>query len=96
MFVVTVTFTVDPARDAEFDRAMRRQAATSLRLEPDCLQFDVCRPEGQSGVFFLYEVYADRAAFDLHLASDHFRDFDRTIAPWVTGKSVAFLHRLDP
>ena len=36
----------------------------------------------------LYEVYDDAAAFELHLASDHFRAFDETVRPWVQRKDV--------
>ena len=37
---------------------------------------------------FLYEVYRDRAAFDLHLASDHFRQFDQRSRDLVIRKTV--------
>jgi quinol monooxygenase YgiN len=36
----------------------------------------------------LYEIYDDAPAFDRHLASDHFRDFDAVVAPWVRTKKV--------
>ena len=37
---------------------------------------------------FLYEIYDDRAAFDAHLASPHFRAFDAEVGPWVQDKQV--------
>ena len=37
---------------------------------------------------FLYEIYRDRAAFDLHLASDHFRQFDQRSRDLVLSKTA--------
>jgi quinol monooxygenase YgiN len=62
----------------------------SVRLEPGCLRFDVLMPAdaGAPPRVFLYEIYEDRAAFDLHLASEHFRDFDERSRDLVRGKTV--------
>lgn len=39
---------------------------------------------------FLYEVYDDRAAFQAHLTSVHFLEFDAQTASMVAGKTVQF------
>jgi quinol monooxygenase YgiN len=96
MYVVTVEFTVLPKHAEAFLREMRANAHTSRTREPGCRQFDVCvAPEGDSRVF-LYEVYDDRAAFEAHLASPHFKAFDARVAPWVAGKSVRTYARVEP
>ncbi len=88
MYVVTVTFLTTPDASDAFREAVIAQAANSLNLEEACHRFDVCfDPEDPTRVF-LYELYADRAAFDLHLKSDHFLDFDARTRDWVTSKSV--------
>ncbi|WP_308916672.1 putative quinol monooxygenase [Jannaschia sp. LMIT008] len=91
MFVVCVTFDL---REGTLDDAMplfRKQAAASLDREPDCRRFDVCVDEG-AGRVFLYEIYTDRASFDVHLATDHFAAFDAAIAAFVADKAVATYH----
>lgn len=89
MFVVTVNFGVAPQHSAIFLARVRQQAADSLREEAGCLRFDVCTaPDDPAGVF-LYEIYTDRAAFDLHLASAHFLAFDAEVAPMIIQKDVA-------
>ncbi|MEM9147117.1 MAG: putative quinol monooxygenase [Pseudomonadota bacterium] len=88
MFVVTVLFEVGEPDAARFLLRMRQQAEDSLRLEPACRRFDVCTDPEQAGRVFLYELYDDRAAFDVHLASAHFRDFDTEVAPIVRSKTV--------
>ena len=88
MFVVTVVFEVKPGCAEDFRAAVLRQAQVSLSHEKACHRFDVCRDEDLATRFFLYEIYEDKAAFELHLASDHFADFDGKVGPWVTGKTV--------
>jgi (4S)-4-hydroxy-5-phosphonooxypentane-2,3-dione isomerase len=88
MFVVTVTFEVDPGHVEAFTAAMLTQARNSLEREERCTCFDVCRDPDHPERIFLYEIYDDRAAFDHHLASDHFKSFDRTVCPWVRQKTV--------
>jgi quinol monooxygenase YgiN len=88
MFVVTVTFEAAPQHAEAFLARVRRQAADSLTRETGCLRFDVCTDPEQPGRVFLYELYASRAAFGAHLASAHFRAFDREVAPWIEAKKV--------
>lgn len=86
MFVVTVTFTIKPEMIDAFLPAMVENARTSREVETGCQQFDVC---SNGDTVFLYEIYDDRAAFDLHLASDHFKSFDAYVADMVSDKQVA-------
>ena len=91
MIAVLVDFKVALDRLDDFLPLMRRQAKTSQALEEGCVQFDVCTDKADPGSVFLYELYTSRAAFDLHLASDHFKDFDSKVAEMVTGKTVRIL-----
>ena len=93
MFVVTVVFEVGSEFAQEFRQAVLQQAKNSLTLEAGCSCFDVCFDPERPERAFLYEIYDDRAAFDLHLASDHFAAFDRRVAPWVARKTVDTWHR---
>jgi autoinducer 2-degrading protein len=86
VFVVTVNFQINEEHLEMFMAAMIRQAQNSLTREKDCLQFDVCQDRENPERVFLYEIYSDRAAFDAHLETPHFFDFDRTVAPWTVSK----------
>ena len=88
MYVVAVEFRAVAARAQDFREALCRQARNSLAREPDCHGFDVCQDPGDPAQFFLYELYSDAAAFEAHLASAHFHDFDATVRPWVESKAV--------
>lgn len=89
MFVVTVSFVVAPDRVQEFTAAMLQQAENSLALEPGCQVFDVCAAPDDACSVFLYEKYTSPAAFNEHLASEHFKAFDTVVSPWVVSKTVS-------
>jgi len=88
MFVVTVTFGIQPDHVEGFQAAVLSQARNSLELEADCHRFDVCFDDDDPGRVFLYELYTDAAAFQAHLDSAHFKDFDATVADWLESKEV--------
>lgn len=87
MYLVAVTFHVTEGREDDFLARVLQQAEDSLG-EEGCRRFDVwTSPDGPRSVF-LYEIYDDRTAFDVHLASDHFRAFDAEVSPWIADKRV--------
>ena len=88
MFVVTVWFEVHPEHADAFRERMLIQASNSLEREPECRQFDVSFDPNDSASCFLYERYTDRNAFDVHLGSEHFKQFDATVTPWIKSKKV--------
>ena len=92
-FVITVFFTVKPDTRSAFRDAVVQNAALSLEREEGCRVFDVCESLSDPE-FFLYELYDSERDFQLHLASEHFRDFDRLSSSWVISKKVTSYHRL--
>ena len=94
MYVVLVEFNLQPQHFENFKNRVQRQARDSLTLETDCHVFDVCISAERDNYVLLYEVYTDRAAFDAHLASAHFHDFDASVRDWVADKKVTLLERV--
>ena len=94
MYVVIVEFTLGSEHFDDFVARVRQQAADSLEREAGCHVFDVCLDSARENYVLLYEVYDDRAAFDTHLASAHFLDFDATVGDWIKHKRVTPLERL--
>lgn len=94
MEVLLVEFRVQAVHRANFERAIRRNAATSLDDEPGCRQFDVCVDPADPLRFVLYELYDDEAALQAHLRAAHFMHFDAESRPWVVAKQVHRLRRL--
>lgn len=95
MFVITVEFDIRPGGFDLFLPLMLENARVSRTVEPGCRQFDVCTDGTRPGSVFLYEVYDDRPAFEAHLASEHFRRFDRAVRDLVTNKVVRSMERIE-
>jgi autoinducer 2-degrading protein len=94
MFVVVVEFTVRVEFIDRFLERVMQQAQDSLQLEVDCHVFDVCSCSKKKNQVLLYEVYTDKTAFDAHLASAHFRDFNIAVQEWVSDKQLSTFERL--
>jgi autoinducer 2-degrading protein len=88
LFVILVDFQLKPGSRLEFRRMIDENADASVRTEPGCLQFDVLEPEGEGDRVLLYEIYSDRAAFDAHLRTEHFRVFAGVSENLILQKTV--------
>ena len=96
MYVVTVTFRFDPAQREAFLPLMLENARRSRDDEPGCRQFDVCVDDARPDTVFLYELYDDRAAFDAHLDSAHFRSFAAAVQPMLSDRVIETWQRAAP
>jgi autoinducer 2-degrading protein len=94
MHVVVVTFHIKPAFWSDFREAILVNAAASLANEPGCTCFDVCEDPAASTIF-LYELYDDAAAFEVHVREKHFLDFSAATADWVEAKIVGRYQRVE-
>lgn len=87
-YAVCVTFQIKPEQMDSFMDLMIKNAQTSLTEESGCHQFDVATDPSRAAEVFLYEIYQDAAAFQVHLASPHFKAFDAAVAPMILDKIV--------
>ena len=96
MLAVIVQFHLRPAFMDAFTAAIVDNARASRLSEPGCRQFDVCRDPAAPQLFFLYELYDDEEAFQVHLATSHFKAMDELTAAWVERKTVWRYQRISP
>ena len=96
MYAVTVEFVAKASQVEAFRTAMIENATASREREPGCRQFDVAVDPADPSTIFLYELYDDRAAFDAHLATAHYREFDARTRDWIERKTVRVFTRIDP
>jgi quinol monooxygenase YgiN len=96
MYVVTVEFRIKPDHASAFRAAIVDNARLSVEREVGCHQFDVCCDPEYPGLFFLYELYDDAAAFQAHLETAHFQQMNALTSTWVDSKTVQTLLRLQP
>ncbi len=88
MYAVCVNFLLKPGNAADFLPLVLENARVTLRDEIGCHQFDVASNDSDRDAFFLYELYTDRAAFDAHLASAHFKTFDAAVTLMIADKII--------
>jgi quinol monooxygenase YgiN len=87
MLVIAVRLDINPdARDA-FRRHVLEAAAMALEKEAGCKAFRVSFADDDA-VCFLYEVYADRAAFEAHGQTEHYKAFAEKSHGMVADKRV--------
>ena len=73
----------------------RHVAAT--RAEPGCREFTALRGVEDLDSFVLYERYESRAAFDAHVASQHYQGIARDqIRPLLRDRTVEFFGVVEP
>lgn len=72
---LVVEFTIASGQLDRFLDRVGRHADTCLAKEKGCLRFDILVPHDASDRVYLYELYADQAAVDTHLASEHMAEY---------------------
>ena len=92
MYVIIVDFLIIENEVEKFKPLMLENARASLMDEPGCRQFDVCFDLDNTRKCFLYEVYDNKSAFDAHLATEHFKSFDKAVTPMLENKQVRALN----
>ena len=70
-FVVIAQYTVRAGEEGRVEAALTTMRTLS-RAEPGNLDYQVLRDPQEPGRFVLYERYVDEAAFQAHLATEHF------------------------
>lgn len=75
VFVVIAEFEAPEANRREFLDLCRFDSERSTQDEPGCQQFEVNTSDESLTSVVLYEVYDDRAAFDIHLNMPHYLTF---------------------
>jgi autoinducer 2-degrading protein len=94
-YIIVVDFEILPGAVDRFIELVTANARSSLKDEPGCRRFDVHRTLANPGRILLYEIYDDRNAFERHVTTSHFHQFDAAVERLVISKSVIELEKLN-
>jgi (4S)-4-hydroxy-5-phosphonooxypentane-2,3-dione isomerase len=94
-YIILVDFEIRPAAVGLFIELVTANARSSLQEEAGCRRFDVHRTVGNPDRILLYEIYDDRNAFERHMSTPHFHQFDAAVESLVVSKSVLELEQLN-
>lgn len=75
-------FTARPGHEADVERLVAGLAG-NVRQEPGNVAFIVHRRADDPAAFFVYEEYADEAAFEAHLRADYGVAFNAELASHI-------------
>jgi len=85
-YVIMVDFRLKPGSLKAFRALIDENAVMSCATEAGCRRFDVIEPKSGSDRVVLYEIYDDRAAFEEHIKTAHFKIFDAASKALVAEK----------
>jgi quinol monooxygenase YgiN len=90
-FALVVRFTVRPGAESEFDDLVSRTAAAIRESEQGTLVYACHQVAEAPRQRIFYELYRDRAAFDIHESQPHVRDFLQAREALLESTEVDFL-----
>ena len=74
---------VDPSQLEMYNKALKEQMATAIRVEPGVLTYyDLSDKDVPSNITIL-EIYADTNAYKLHIETPHFKKYKSTVQHMV-------------
>jgi len=96
MFALIATHVIKPEHCDAYVKATFSDAYGSIQNEPDCFQFQVFRDQQKSHVFYLVEVYTDKAAFEKHLTTPHFLEWHGVVKNFFESESILWCNSVIP
>lgn len=75
---------VDPRQLEQYNAALREQMSTAVRVEPGVLSYHAMADKTDPSRITILEVYADTAAYRLHIGTPHFKKYKDTVKDMVT------------
>ena len=95
MLAVCVDFEIDLTSLDAFLIIMMKNASDSLANEVGCHQFDVAQDQQNPTKIFLYELYDDAAAFEMHKKASHYLELNDAISGMVNKRSIRLLKKIN-
>jgi quinol monooxygenase YgiN len=87
-FVRVADIEVEPAQREAFISAVKEEMDESVRVEPGVLALYAVAEKDDPSRLRFFEIYADEAAYDAHLASLHFRKYRAATEPMILSRAL--------
>lgn len=81
--VLIVDYTFKPGQRDAFIARVQEHRKNVLANEPGCKQFDVIVPDDAPDKAFLYEIYEDHAAHELHGQTSYMAEYRADTGPMI-------------
>ena len=70
---------VDPAQLDAYNAALKEQMTTAIRVEPGVLTYYAVADKNDPSRITILEIYADTAAYKLHIETPHFKKYKAAV-----------------
>ena len=74
---------VDPLQLDKYNAALKEQMTTAVRLEPGVLTYYAVADKRDKSQITILEIYADTAAYQAHITTEHFKKYKETVKNMV-------------
>ena len=74
---------VDPLQLEKYNAALKEQMNTAVRVEPGVLKYYAVADKNDPSSITILEIYADAAAYKLHIETPHFKKYKETVKNMV-------------
>jgi quinol monooxygenase YgiN len=74
---------VDPLQLDKYNAALKEQMTTAIRVEPGVLTYYAGADKDDPTRITILEIYADTAAYNLHITTAHFKKYKETVKEMV-------------
>jgi quinol monooxygenase YgiN len=74
---------VDPAQLNKYNAALKEQMTTAIRVEKGVLTYYAVADKTEPSNITILEIYADTAAYQLHIATPHFKKYKEAVKDMV-------------
>ena len=74
---------VDPSQLERYNAALKEQMAAAVDKEPGVLTYYAVADKSDPSHFTILEIYADSAAYKLHIETPHFKKYKETVRHMV-------------
>lgn len=81
-------FVVKPGKREEFLELLRWEAQVARDGEPGTLRLDVWEAEGEPGAVYVYEVFQDAGAFEVHVRNAPATKFRQVMSSVIEGGTM--------
>ncbi len=75
---------VDPAQLDSYNAALKEQMNAAIKTEPGVLTYYAVADKTNPAHITILEIYADTAAYQLHIQTPHFKKYKATVEHMVT------------
>jgi len=74
---------VDAGQLAQYNKALKEQMETAIRLEPGVLSYYAVADKKDHTSITIFEIYANMASYKSHIETPHFKKYKTTVAHMV-------------